>query len=257
MMLSSSLLAAVPGLRHAFFTREGGVSEGVYTGLNGGLGSNDDPERVRENRRRMAEHMGVAPAQLVSVHQVHSPDAVVATAPWEGPARPKADAIATTTCGLAISVTAADCGPVLLVDPNARVIAAAHAGWKGALTGIVESTIEAMETLGAERGRMVAAIGPLIRQQSYEVGGEFVERFLDADADNAVYFIPSNRNGHAMFDLAGFIRTRLENAGVLMIDDLGVDTYSDERFYSYRRSVHRKEPDYGRHVHAIALEERI
>jgi polyphenol oxidase len=257
MMLSSSLLAAVPGLRHAFFTREGGVSEGVYAGLNGGLGSDDDPERVRENRRRVAGQMGVAPAQLVSVHQVHSPDAVVANAPWEGPSRPKADAIVTATCGLAISVTAADCGPVLLVDPNARVIAAAHAGWKGALTGIVESTIQAMEKLGAERGRMVAAIGPLIRQQSYEVGGEFVERFLDADADNAVYFIPSNRNGHAMFDLAGFIRTRLENAGVLMIDDLGVDTYSDERFYSYRRSVHRKEPDYGRHVHAIALEERI
>jgi polyphenol oxidase len=255
MMLSSSLLAAVPGLRHAFFTRQGGVSDGVYAGLNGGLGSNDDPERVRENRRRMAEHMGVAPAQLLSVHQVHSPDAVVANGPWEGPPRPKADAIVTATPGLAISVTAADCGPVLLVDPNARVIAAAHAGWKGALTGIVESTIQAMEKLGAERGRMVAAIGPMIRQQSYEVGGEFVERFLDADADNAMYFVPSSRNGHAMFDLAGFIRMRLENAGVLMIDDLGIDTYSDERFYSYRRSVHRREPDYGRHVHAIALEE--
>jgi polyphenol oxidase len=257
MMLSSSLLAAVPGLRHAFFTRQGGVSDGVYAGLNGGLGSNDDPERVRENRRRMAEHMGVAPAQLLSVHQVHSPDAVVANGPWQGPPRPKADAIVTATPGLAISVTAADCGPVLLVDPNARVIAAAHAGWKGALTGIVESTIQAMEKLGAERGRMVAAIGPMIRQQSYEVGGEFVERFLDADADNAMYFVPSSRNGHAMFDLAGFIRMRLENAGVLMIDDLGIDTYSDERFYSYRRSVHRKEPDYGRHVHAIALVERI
>jgi len=254
MMLSSSLLAAVPNLRHAFFTREGGVSDGVYAGLNGGLGSNDDPERVRENRRRMAEQMGVTPEQLVGVHQVHSPDAVVATGPWEGPARPKADAIVTATSGLAISVAAADCGPILLVDPNARVIAAAHAGWKGALTGIVESTIDAMEKLGAERDRMVAAIGPLIRQQSYEVGGEFVERFLDADADNAMYFIPAERNGHAMFDLAGFIRARLGNAGILMIDDLGVDTYSDERFYSYRRSVHRKEPDYGRHVHAIALE---
>jgi YfiH family protein len=256
-MLSSSLLAAVPGVRHAFFTREGGVSDGVYAGLNGGLGSNDDPERVRENRRRMAERLGVSPEQLVSVHQVHSPDAVVATAPWQGVGRPKADAVVTASPGLAISVTAADCGPVLLVDPNARVIGAAHAGWKGALTGIVESTIQAMEKLGAERGRMIAAIGPLIRQQSYEVGGEFVERFLDADADNAMYFIPSSRDGHAMFDLAGFIRMRLENAGVLMVDDLGVDTYSDERFYSYRRSVHRREADYGRHVHAIVLEERI
>jgi polyphenol oxidase len=256
-MLSSSLLAAVPGLRHAFFTREGGVSDGVYAGLNGGLGSNDDPDRVRENRRRMAEHMGVAPAQLLSVHQIHSPDAIVATGPWEGPVPPKADAIVTASPGLAISVTAADCGPVLLVDPSARVIGAAHAGWKGALTGIVESTILAMEKLGADRGHMVAAIGPLIRQHSYEVGGEFVERFLDADANSAMYFIPSHRDGHAMFDLAGFIRTRLENAGILMIDDLGIDTYSDERFYSYRRSVHRKEADYGRHVHAIALEEQI
>jgi YfiH family protein len=254
MMLSSSLLAAVPGLRHAFFTREGGVSEGVYAGLNGGLGSNDDPERVRENRRRMADKMGVAPAQFLSVHQIHSPEAIVATGPWQGPVRPKADAIVTASPGLAVSITAADCGPVLLVDPNARVIGAAHAGWKGALTGIVESTILSMEKLGADRGRMVAAIGPLIRQHSYEVGGEFVERFLDAGADNAIHFIPSNRDGHAMFDLAGFIRTRLENAGVLMIDDLGVDTYSDERCYSYRRSVHRKEADYGRHVHAIALE---
>jgi YfiH family protein len=253
-VIFSPLLAAIPGLRHAFFTRDGGVSGGIYGGLNGGLGSNDDPKHVAENRRRMAEQMGVAPDRLLSVHQVHSPDAVVANGPWDGPARPRADAIVTRTEGIAIGITAADCGPILLVDPNARVIGAAHAGWKGALTGILESTIETMEKLGAERGGMVAAIGPLIRQHSYEVGGEFVERFIDTDADNAVFFIPSTREGHSMFDLAGYIRMRLENAGVLMIDDLGVDTYSDERFYSYRRSVHRKEPDYGRHVHAIALE---
>jgi polyphenol oxidase len=134
------------------------------------------------------------------------------------------------------------------------VIGAAHAGWKGALTGIIESTVTAMEQLGAERSGIVAAIGPLIRQHSYEVGGEFVERFIEFDADNAPFFIPASRENHSMFDLAGFIRMRLENAGVLMIDDVGVDTYSDERFYSYRRSVHRKETDYGRHVHAIALE---
>jgi polyphenol oxidase len=254
MMLCSPLLSAVPGLRHAFFTRDGGVSEGVYGGLNGGLGSRDDPAHVRENRRRMAELLGVAPEQFVSVHQVHSPDAVVATGPWQGPSRPKADAIVTRTEGLAIGVTAADCGPILLVDPNARVIGAAHAGWKGALTGILESTVEAMEKLGAERDGIVAAIGPLIRQPSYEVGVEFVERFIEQDADNAMFFLPASREGHAMFDLAGFVRMRLENAGVLMIDDLGVDTYSDERFYSYRRSVHRNEPDYGRHVHAIILE---
>jgi YfiH family protein len=253
MTFGSSLLSAIPGLRHAFFTREGGVSGGIYEGLNGGLGSNDDAAHVAENRRRMAEQMGVTPDRLLNLHQTHSPDAVVATGPWQGD-KPRGDALVTRTEGLAIGITAADCGPVLLADPAARVIGAAHAGWKGALTGIIESTVEAMEKLGADRSGMVAAIGPLIRQHSYEVGGEFVERFLDADADHATFFIPSDRAGHSMFDLAGFIRMRLENAGVLMIDDIGVDTYSDERFYSYRRSVHRKEPDYGRHVHAIALE---
>ena len=254
MTLGSPLLSAIPGLRHAFFTREGGVSDGIYTSLNGGLGSNDDPRNVAENRRRMAEQLTVAPDHFLSAHQYHSPDAVVASRPWENGSRPRADAIVTRTEGLAISITAADCGPILLVDPHARVIGAAHAGWKGALTGILESAIRAMEGLGAERDGMVAAIGPMIRQHSYEVGSEFVERFIDTEADNAVFFMPSTRERHSMFDLAGFIRMRLESAGVLMIDDIGLDTYSDERFYSYRRSVHRKEPDYGRHVHAIALE---
>jgi YfiH family protein len=254
MMLASPLLAAIPGLRHAFFTREGGVSEGVYESLNAGIGSNDDPADVAENRRRMAEQMGVMPAHFLSVHQTHSADVVVASGPWPGGSRPRADAIVTRTEGIAIGVTTADCGPILFADPAARVIGAAHAGWKGALTGVLESTIDAMEKLGADRSGMVAAIGPLIRQNSYEVGGEFVERFLDADAEHGTFFIPSKRSGHSMFDLAGFIRMRLENAGVLMIDDIGVDTYADERFYSYRRSVHRKEPDYGRLVHAIALE---
>ena len=254
MMLESPLLSAIPGLRHAFFTREGGVSSGVYGSLNGGLGSQDDAANVAENRRRMAERMGVTPERLLNVWQVHSPDVIVATGPWHGAERPMADAIVTRTEGLAIGATTADCGPILFADARARVIGAAHAGWKGALTGILESTIEAMEKLGAGRDRMVAAIGPLIRQPSYEVGGEFVERFIEADAENGRFFIPSRRDGHAMFDLAGFIRMRLESAGVSMIDDTGLDTYADERFYSYRRSVHRKEPDYGRHVHAIALE---
>jgi len=254
MMLGSSLLSAIPGLRHAFFTCEGGVSSGIYESLNGGTGSNDDPGKIRENRRRMAERMGVAPERLLTLYQVHSPDVVVADGPWNGGSRPKADAIVTRTEGLAIGITAADCGPVLLVDPGVRVIGTAHAGWKGALTGVLESTVEAMEKLGAERGGIVAAIGPMIRQHSYEVGSEFVERFLDADAENARFFLPGERDGHSMFDLASFIRMRLENAGVLMIDDIGVDTYSDERFFSYRRSVHRGETDYGRHVHCIALE---
>jgi polyphenol oxidase len=254
MRLGSPLLSAIPGLHHAFFTRDGGVSDGIYGSLNGGIGSNDDANHVAENRRRMAEQMGVTPQHFLTLFQIHSPDVAVASAPWEGAARPRADAIVTRTEGLAIGVTTADCGPILLVDPNARVIGAAHAGWKGALTGVVESTVDAMEKLGADRDGIVAAIGPLIRQHSYEVGGEFVERFVEADAENALFFIPSARAGHAMFDLAGFIRMRLENAGVLMIDDVGLDTYSDGRFYSYRRSVHRSEPDYGRHVHAIALQ---
>jgi YfiH family protein len=254
MTFESPLLSAIPGLHHAFFDREGGVSEGIYAGLNGGIGSRDDPAHVMENRRRMAEQMGVPPSHFLSVHQIHSPDAVIATGPWDIATRPKADAIVTRTEGLAIGVTAADCGPVLFADPKARVIGAAHAGWKGALSGVVEATVEAMEKLGAERASIVAAIGPLIRQPSYEVGNEFVERFVEADAENSLYFLPAAREGHAMFDLAGFIRGRLENAGVLMIDDTGIDTYSDQRFFSYRRSVHRKEADYGRHVHAIVLE---
>jgi len=254
MTLGSPLLSAIPGLRHAFFTCEGGVSDGIYESLNGGMGSKDDPSHVTENRRRMAAHMGVAPAHFLTAFQVHSPDVVTVTAPWDTASRPRVDALVTRTEGLAIGVTAADCGAILFVDPSTRVIGAAHAGWKGALTGVLESTIAAMEQLGAERAGMVAAIGPLIRQHSYEVGAEFVERFIEADAENARFFIPSSREGHAMFDLAGFIRMRLENAGVLMIDDVGVDTYSDQRFYSYRRSVHRGEADYGRQVHAIVLE---
>src|SRR5258707_8622515 len=246
MKLGSPLLSAIPGLRHAFFTRDGGVSDGIYQSLNGGLGSNDDPARVAENRRRMAEQMGVTPEHFLGIWQIHSPDAVAASGPWQGTTRPQADGIVTRAEGLAIGATAADCGPILFVDPNARVIGAAHAGWKGALTGIVESTVDAMEKLGAERSGIVAAIGPLIRQRSYEVGNEFVERFVEADTENALFFLPAAREGHAMFDLAGFIRMRLENAGVLMIDDIGADTYSDERFFRYRRSVHREDPDYGR-----------
>ena len=200
--------------------------------------------------RRWASRRHIFSTCIRSIH----PTSAVASEPWDTATRPKADAIVTRTAGLAIGVTAADCGPILLADPKARVIGAAHAGWKGALTGVVESTVDAMEKLGAGRADIVAAIGPLIRQQSYEVGNEFVERFVEADAENALYFLPAARGGHAMFDLPGFIRKRLENAGVLLVDDTGIDTYSDQRFFSYRRSVHRQEADYGRHVHAIVLE---
>lgn len=254
MIITSSLLGAAPGLRHAFFTREGGVSEGIYAGLNAGVGSNDDPAKVAENRRRMAEALGVAPERFLTVHQVHSPDVVVAETPWSPANRPKADAIVTRTPGLAIGASAADCGPILFADPAAGVIGAAHAGWKGALTGVLEATVAEMERLGADRSRVIAAIGPLIRQSSYEVGDEFVARFTAADPAYATFFVEAERPDHAMFDLGGFIRMRLETAGVGLIDDLGLDTYPDERFFSYRRTTHRGEPDYGRHVHAIVLD---
>ena len=254
MTLTSPKLAALPGLRHAFFSRDGGVSTGIYAGLNGGLGSNDDPADVAENRRRMAAQIGVDPEKFLTVFQVHSPDVAVATAPWDTATRPRVDAMVTKVEGLALGVTTADCGPVLFADAKARVIGAAHAGWKGAFTGVLEATISAMEKLGADRTNITAAIGPLIRQPSYEVGAEFVERFVREDGENALFFMPAKRDGHAMFDLAGYIRMRLERAGVGTIDDTGVDTYPDERYFSYRRSVHRSEPDYGRQIHAIVLE---
>ncbi len=254
MNLTSPLLSAVPGLRHAFFTREGGVSTGIYASLNGGLGSNDDQAHVAENRRRMAETLRVAPSHFLTAYQVHSPDVAVVSEPWTHEARPKVDAIVTSTPGLALGVSAADCGPILFADAQARVIGAAHAGWRGAFMGVLESTLAAMEKLGADRSRVVAAIGPLIRQRSYEVGEEFVHRFERDDPGNAAFFEPAERTGHAMFDLAGYIRMRLERAGVLLIDDPDICTYEDERFFSYRRTTHRGEPDYGRHIHALVLE---
>jgi YfiH family protein len=255
MMLHSAALGAVPGVRHGFFTRMGGVSDGLYASLNGGLGSSDTREHVSENRARMAAALGVAAADLLTPFQVHSPDVAVADHSWKIDARPKVDALVTATAGLAIGISTADCGPILFADPAARVVGAAHAGWKGALTGVIESTIRAMEGLGASRARIVAAMGPMIRQPNYEVGAEFVARFAADAPANGRFFVPSRRAGHALFDLAGYIRSRLEGAGIGAIDDLGLCTYAEEtRFYSYRRSVHRGEPDYGRHVHAIVLE---
>ncbi len=230
------------------------MSEGLYTSLNGGLGSKDDPAHVVENRRRMAQALDAEADRFLTVYQVHSADVAVATQPWDATSRPHADAMVTNTPHLAIGVTAADCGPILFADPQARVIGAAHAGWKGAFSGVLEATIAAMEKLGAARSNIIAAIGPLIRQQSYEVGAEFVARFQEADAANARFFIPSARAGHVMFDLAGYICARLERAGIKAIDDVGICTYADPRFFSYRRSVHRAEPDYGRNIHAIMLD---
>src|SRR3954468_21739981 len=219
-MIQSPSLSAHPTIRHAFFTRAGGVSEGIYQSLNGGIGSSDAPDNVRENRARMAAALGVAPTHFVTCYQIHSADVIVAETPWTRENSPRADAIVTRVPGLAVGVGTADCGPVLFADAQAGVVGAAHAGWKGALTGVLEATLAAMEKLGARRARINAAIGPLIRQQNYEVGQEFVERFASAAAVNESFFVPSARAGHALFDLPGYIRSRLERADIQSVDDL-------------------------------------
>lgn len=250
-VIESALLRA-GGVAHAFFTRQGGVSDGVYATLNGGAGSSDAPAAVAANKALMAQRLGVAADALLIPYQVHSALAVEATARWAE--RPRCDGVATATPGLALGVTGADCGVVLFCDPRARVIAAAHAGWKGALDGVLEATLASMERLGAARADVRAVLGPTIAAASYEVGPEFVARFTAADADNAAYFAPSGKAGHSLFDLPAYIGARLRRAGVGAFEDLALDTYADDtRFYSYRRSVHRKEPDFGRLVAAIAL----
>jgi hypothetical protein len=245
---------AAPGLAHAFFTRRGGVSTGLYASLNGGIGSRDEPGAVSDNRARMAAGLRIAPDRLAIPYQVHSPDAATIAAPFAPEARPRCDALVTATPGLGLGVTGADCGMVLFADQRARVIAAAHAGWKGARDGVIEATVAAMARLGAKPERIYTALGPCIAQSSYEVGPEFVAAFAAADADSTRFFVASANPTRAMFDLPGYIAERARRAGVGRFQDLGLDTYADEdRFFSYRRAVHRKEPDYGRLVAAIAL----
>jgi YfiH family protein len=255
-MLRADSLSGLAGIRHAFFTRAGGVSDGVYATLNGGSGSDDTPGHVAENRARMAAALGVRPECFLTAYQVHSPDVVTIDRPWAPADRPRADAIVTRMPGLAIGVTTSDCAPVLFADARAHVIGVAHAGWRGALTGVLEATVAAMEECGADRAGIAAALGPTIRQPNYEVGPEFVTRFTADDVANARFFAPSGRVGHARFDLPGYIAARLAAAGIRRVEDLGHCTYSDPaRFFSYRRSAHRGETDYGRHVNAIALGE--
>jgi polyphenol oxidase len=240
------------GVPHGFLGRRGGVSEGVCAGLNVGWGSDDDRAAIAENRRRALA--AVAPgAALVTVHQVHSPEAVVAIAPWPDDARPQADALVTDRPGLALGILTADCAPILLTDDTAGVIGATHAGWKGAFTGVIEGTLAAMEKLGADRARIAAAIGPAIARKSYEVDDIFQRRFAEADPENDRFFAPG-REGHHQFDLEGYAAARLAAAGVTRVEALGLDTYSDPaRFFSYRRAVHRGEPTYGRQISLIAL----
>ena len=243
-----------PAVAHGFFTRRGGVSGGLYASLNGGTGSRDARSNVMENRRRMAEALGVAPDRLVLPWLVHSPDALAIEAPFAESARPKCDGLATRARGLALGVTGADCGVVLLASAADGVIGACHAGWKGAFTGVLEATVTRMTELGARRDAITAALGPTIARGSYEVGPEFRARFVARDEDYGVFFAPSRRPDHHLFDLPGFIGTRLRATGIGHVADLGLDTYADEaRFFSYRRATHRGEADYGRLVAAIAL----
>ncbi|MGB7654922.1 MAG: peptidoglycan editing factor PgeF [Novosphingobium sp.] len=240
------------GIPHGFLGRRGGVSAGLVAGLNAGLGSPDDPAAVKQNRALARD--AVAPGrQLVSVYQVHSPHCVTVLEPWADNARPEADALVTNRPGLALGIVTADCAPVLLADRSAGVIGAAHAGWKGAVGGVTDQTIAAMEALGARRDAIVAAVGPCIAQASYEVDQGFVDRFCADDAANAAFFF-AGRADHAQFDLEGYVAHRLASAGVGLVERLGLDTYTPEaRFYSYRRATHRGEPAYGRQLSLIAL----
>jgi len=242
------------GIRHAFFTREGGVSEGLFASLNCGLGSADDQAKVLENRRRAAAALALDADRLITCHQVHSPQAVVVDRPWRRADRPRADAMVTCTPDIALAILTADCAPVLFADAEARVIGAAHAGWRGAVSGVLDATIAAMIKLGAAPQRIAAAIGPCIAQASYEVGPEFPAPFLTEDAGNATFFVPAARAGHFLFDLPGYVAQRLARLGVARIRRTGGDTAAEpDRFFSYRRSCLRKEPDYGREISAIAL----
>ncbi len=254
--IQTPALADLSGVRHRFFTRKGGVSAGLYTSLNCGYGSGDSPDNVRENRRRVAELFGLDEPDLLTLHQIHSAEVLtVAQDRWTSPGAPRADGLVTDRPGVALGVMAADCAPVLLADGDARVIGAAHAGWKGALTGVVEATIAAMEKLGARRERLKVVIGPCIGRDSYEVGPEFPAPFLAQDEANRAFFKPSPRAGHFIFDLAGYLVQRIARVGVVASatrhDTLG----APEDFFSYRRNTLDGIRDYGRGLSAIALED--
>jgi YfiH family protein len=250
---TSPALAAIPGIRHGFFGRRGGVSTGIYSSLNAGAGSRDDPEAIAENRARIAKAMGVAPENLLSVYQIHSARAVRVDAVWDK--RPEADAMASIAPGVALTALAADCAPVLFADGAARVIGSAHAGWRGALGGVLEAAVTEMERAGAARARMVAAVGPCIAPESYEVGPEFRARFVEAAAGNARFFAPG-AGDRVHFDLPGFCRARLEALGLAHVDLIQADTCAlAEEFFSNRRAVRAGEGDFGRNCAAIVLAE--
>jgi YfiH family protein len=252
--VDASNLTALAGIRHGFFSRRGGVSRGIYDSLNCGFGSDDDRAAVAENRDRVARTLGSAADRLVTVHQVHGLTVARVDQPWAPGAAPRADGLVTRQPGIALGILAADCAPVLLADPAARVIGAAHAGWKGALAGIVEATVAEMETLGAVRARIAAAIGPCIGPASYEVGLEFEARFVAADAANRRFFAAGRQPDKRQFDLPGYLLARIGALGLGAVQTVGLDTLGDPaRWFSYRRSCLDREPDYGRQISAICL----
>lgn len=244
------------GLTHGFFTRRGGVSTGIYDSLNCGAGSDDNPDHVMQNKSIVAQAMKCAQENLVTLHQVHSAECVTVTQPWNVSDRPKADAMVTNVPDLALGVLTADCAPVLFTGngPEGHVIGAAHAGWGGALRGVLGETVEAMQRLGAQQETIRACVGPCIGKASYEVSEDFVVPFLQQDEDNEHFFHAASREGHLMFDLAGYCAKRLSEAGVRHVHILDQDTYSNEDdFFSYRRTTHRGEPDYGRQISVIKM----
>jgi YfiH family protein len=254
-VLTARNLSDTQTIAHGFFGRTGGVSEGLYASLNCGPGSRDARANVIENRRRVLEKLaGGADAKLVTLYQIHSPHAVAVTAPWEIGEQPQADAMATNVPGIALGILTADCAPVLLADNEAGVIGAAHAGWKGAAGGVIAAVVKAMEELGASRARIRAAIGPAISQTNYEVGPEFRTHFVEMDSAHARFFEAGSRPDHWQFDLEGFVADRLAEAQIRDVERLATCTYADaDAFFSFRRTTHRGEPDYGRDISAIML----
>ena len=253
-MITLPSLAALPDIRHGFMTRHGGVSGGIYASLNCGLGSDDDRDSVIENRQRVLQQVGVPNAALMTAYQVHSPDVLVVDAPWREGERPRVDALVTTRAGLAIAASSADCVPVLFADVEARVIGAAHAGWRGAIGGVLSATVKQMCALGAKPERIRAGVGPCIGPASYEVGPEFPAPFLAQDPGNARFFRSAQRSGHFMFDLESYVAAQLAALKLGAVDVARRDTCAEaDTFFSYRRSVLNREPDYGRHVSVIAL----
>jgi YfiH family protein len=257
-MIARPITAAelqLDGIAHGFFTREGGHSTGIFASLNCGLGSSDDLVLVKQNRALVASRLGVAEDHLISGYQEHGVQVAVVAGSMVD--RPKADGLVSNTPGVALGILTADCGPILFGDPEAQVIGACHAGWKGALAGVYASTVAAMEGLGATRSRIVAVLGPTISQAAYEVGPEFPKPFLAQDERHAKFFIPSVKKGHYMFDLPAFLLKQMTGLGLAKVLGLGLCTYADEqRFFSYRRTTHRAEEDYGRLISAIALKEK-